>query len=668
MTRRTAAVAGITVLGPVTARDGAGAGIDLRGPRHVAVLARLIVARGRVVPVAQLVDDLWEDAPLPRNPTGSVRTFVSALRADLEPARAPGTPPGLIITEGPGYAFRATPELLDSARFESAVAAPAAGERAVTTLRAALALWRGPAYADFPDASWARAERARLGQLRLSAVERLGEALLAAGRPADAVPDLDAHVTDHPWREEGWRLLALALYRSDRAGDALAALRRARRELVEQLGSDPGPRLAALEEDVLRRAPHLDPPPEQPVPGVHATLTRAAAAWDPGIGPRATLTSATTLLAGLAVHGGGPAEATVRHAATVAASEELDDPHLTAQVITAFDVPSVWTRPDDPATSRQLVAAAERTLRRLGDDAPVPTRVRLLTTIARESRGSTDPRGSGAAAQAERLARAHGDPALLATALNGRFLHCFDRAGLAARRDEIGVQILDLGMRHELATSIALGHLIRLQARCALDDLAGAEQHAQALIELDRRHERPLVRVFVAWFHALRADLREDPHAETRYRDAARLLDGAGMPGLTDGLLALALVARRLRRGEPADPLGPLGPLGPYEPWIVPHLMLAAGEREEAAAAVQALPEPPPGHLLEVLWCLAGRAGLAVGNREVVARAAHALSPAAGELAGAGTGMLSAGPVDDHLDALLAAAGRTPPASPPTDP
>ncbi len=644
------------MLGPVTARDGAGAEIDLRGPRHTAVLARLIVARGRVVSVAQLVDDLWEDAPLPRDPVGSVRTFVSALRADLEPGRPPGTPPRLIVTEGPGYAFHAAPELLDSARFESAVAAPAGegdpAERAVTTLRAALALWRGQAYADFPDASWARAERARLGQLRLSAVERLGEALLAAGRPAEAVPDLDAHVTDHPWREEGWRLLALALYRGDRAGDALAALRRARRELVEHLGTDPGPRLAALEVDILRRAPHLDPPPEGPAQGVHDALTRAAAAWGPGIGPRATLTSTTALLAGLAVHGGGPAEATVRHAATVAAAEELDDPHLTARVITGFDVPSVWTRPDDPTASAQVLAAAERTLRRLGDDAPVPTRVRLLTTIARESRGSTDPRGSEAAAQAEGLARSHGDPALVATALNGRFLHCFDRAGLAAHRDGIGAEILALGVRHESTTSIALGHLIRLQARCALDDLAGAEQHAHALIELDRQHERPLIRVFVTWFHALRADLRDDPHAETRYRDAARLLGDAGMPGLADGLLALTLVARRLRRGEPADRLGSLGPLGPYEPWIVPHVMLAAGERARARAAVRALPDPPPGHLIEVLWCLAGRAGLAVGDREVVARAALALGPAAGELAGAGTGMLSAGPVEDHLDAL----------------
>ncbi|MBP2371046.1 AfsR/SARP family transcriptional regulator [Pseudonocardia parietis] len=660
MTRRPPTVAGIDVLGPVTARDSGGATIDLRGPRHKAVLARLIVARGRVVPLTRLVDDLWQDLPLPRNPAGAVRTFVSALRADLEPGRPAGDPARLIVTEGPGYAFRAGPGLLDADRFVAALdraeppGAPGAGQ-AVRSLHEALALWRGPAYADFPDASWVRAERARLGQLRLDAVERLGEARLAAGRPADAVPDLDAHVVDHPWREEGWRLLALALYRCERAGDALAVLRRARRELVDQLGSDPGPRLSELETDILRRAPHLDRSPAGSTTGAGDVLTETAAAWatGPAMGPRAGLTSATTLLGSFAVHGGGPAEATVRHASTIAAAEELGDPRFTAAVISAFDVPSVWTRPDSPDSSRAVVAAAERTLRALGDGAPVPTRVRLLTTIARESRGTTDPRGGEAAIEAERLARGHGDPALLATALGGRFLHRFGRAGLAARRDELGAEILDLGVRHELTNSTVLGHLVRLQARCALGDLAGAGQHEDALVELDRRHERPLVQVFVAWFRALRADLRDDPHAEAGYRDAAGLLDGAGMPGLADGLLPLALVARRLRRGESA---GSPEPAGPYEPWIAPHRLLAAGERSRAAAALRSLPDPAPGHLLEVLWCLAGQAGLAVGDHDIVVRAAHALGPAEGELAGAGTGLLCAGPVAEHLDALRAAA------------
>ncbi|MEU9383457.1 BTAD domain-containing putative transcriptional regulator, partial [Streptomyces sp. NPDC048279] len=100
--------------------------------------------------------------------------------------------------------------------------------RAARGLHEALELWRGPAYAEFADEVWCGAEQARLAVLRLRAVEQRAEALLAGGRAAEAVPDLDAHLTGHPWREEGWRLLALALYRTGRLGDALAVLRRAR--------------------------------------------------------------------------------------------------------------------------------------------------------------------------------------------------------------------------------------------------------------------------------------------------------------------------------------------------------------------------------------------------------------------------------------------------------
>jgi DNA-binding SARP family transcriptional activator len=88
------------VLGPVTAWDAAGTPVALKGPRHRAVLARLIVARRRVVPVNLLVEDLWTDPP--HDAVGTLRTFVAALRRALEPERLPRTPPRLLITEGAG--------------------------------------------------------------------------------------------------------------------------------------------------------------------------------------------------------------------------------------------------------------------------------------------------------------------------------------------------------------------------------------------------------------------------------------------------------------------------------------------------------------------------------------------------------------------------------------
>uniref|UniRef100_UPI0035561C62 BTAD domain-containing putative transcriptional regulator n=1 Tax=Streptomyces sp. KL116D TaxID=3045152 RepID=UPI0035561C62 len=256
------------VLGPVVAADAHGP-VALKGPRHRAVLARLLLAGGRVVSASRLVDDLWEEPPA--RALGAVRTFVSDLRRALEPGRAAREPARLLVTTGPGYALRAEPGAVDAARFEAAVTGAGrdldagAAERALASLDAALALWRGPAYAECADADWARAEVGRLDELRLLGVERRARALLALDRSAEAVPDLEAHTSRCPWREDAWRLLALALYRTGRQGDALAVLRRARQVLAADLGLDPGPGLRTLEAEVLAQSDRLRPETPQPV-------------------------------------------------------------------------------------------------------------------------------------------------------------------------------------------------------------------------------------------------------------------------------------------------------------------------------------------------------------------------------------------------------------------
>ena len=243
------------VLGPLTAADARGP-VDLRGPRHRAVLARLLIARGRVVPVAQLVADLWV-AP-PAGAVGAVQTFVAALRKALEPDRPPRTPARVLVTASPGYVLRA--DSVDAWDFEAAVTSTGAPGEVLARVDAALELWRGPAYAEFADEPWARGEIARLDELRLLALERRAAALVDLGRAASAVPDLEAHVKDHPWREDAWRLLALARYLAGRQGDALDTLRRARTVLAEELGVDPGPGLRQLEADILAQSPGLTPP------------------------------------------------------------------------------------------------------------------------------------------------------------------------------------------------------------------------------------------------------------------------------------------------------------------------------------------------------------------------------------------------------------------------
>ncbi|HEY0474018.1 MAG TPA: BTAD domain-containing putative transcriptional regulator [Kribbella sp.] len=637
------------VLGPVMAWDEAGDAIALKGPRHRAVLARLLIARGRVVPVNRLVDDLWLDPP--PGARSAVRTFVASLRRAIEPQRPARAPARLLVTEGSGYALRAEPDAVDAWRFEQVVAAALAPEEALARLQKALGWWRGSAYTEFADSSWALAERSRLAELRLRAIEQIADARLSLGLAAEAVPDLDAHVTEHPWREDAWRLLALALYRADRQGDALAVLRRARTLLVEQLGVEPGPGLRRLETDILNQADHLRPRSTGSTAVAGRVWEAAAAAYDRTVaaGARARLESTVGLLRNLAVTGGGGLEAARQHrVAAIAAAEELGDPELTARVIGAYDVPAIWTRSDDEDHAAAIVDAAERTVAALSTDHEA-ARARLLATIALESRGSQRPE---AAKEAEQLARRLDDPALLVFALNGVFMQSFDRAGLAPQRDAIGAELIAVSARHGLVTSEVLGHLIRIQARSGLRDFAAADEHAAAVDRLAERYELPLVGVFTRWYRALRLAATGQASAaevETAYREAAVLLDGAGMPGLESGLLSLALLAAgNVRADEDLD-------WGPYEPWVRPLALLAQGRRSEAAAALRQAPDPPHDLLYEALWSLIARAAIALDDHDTMRRAHQELAPAAGELAGAGSGLLTFGQVSDYLTALDAA-------------
>ncbi|MDT7799067.1 MAG: hypothetical protein QOI78_2500, partial [Actinomycetota bacterium] len=969
------------------------------------VLARLLIARGRVVPVDVLVGDLWPDPP--DGAVGALQTFVAALRRALEPDRPPRTPATLLVTSGPGYALRA--ESVDAWSFEAAVTTPGA---TLSQVDEALGRWRGPAYAEFADEPWARGEINRLEELRLLGVERRVSALLELGRAAEAVPDLEAHVEAQPLREEGWRLLALALYRAGRQGDALGALRRARHVLATELGVDPGPGLRQAEADILAQAPvaapvsaphlvgradelallaaesrtasggrlrlalisgeagagktalaeafsarlaargwttawgagpddeglppvwpwtrlleglagptatgdpavgggstaarpalpgrvpSLDPEPggdpvaarfrrHQAVAAHLATLGRTAPLllvfddlqWagaetltllasvvaDPSVrhvlvvgthrstdlpatlaeflGRVARAEPARVYLGGLpaddvrdlvratlghdvpgpaaaAIHrrsGGNPffvrelarlfdtdaaadvppgvrdvvrhrtsrlpptaqevlrrasvlgrdvdlvllasvsgadvlddVEAAVRagflvepapgrvrfahdlvrdtlyhdlsrtrrarwhadagealerlrpgdvdalahhfllaespaavryarqaaeraerrvapheaarlwraaldraggdvrerldlimglvralavtgdlaqarehRAEAVTLAESLGDPVLTASVLGAFDVPAIWTASDDPDLAARIVAVAEKTLVALPPERR-PERARLLATLALELRNTGGDRGREAAREAEALARELGDPALLAFALNARFMQAFDRAGLAPERARIGRELVDVAASHGLVTFEVLGHLVLVQAFSALADLPAADTHAAAADRLAEVHDLPLVGVFTQWYRALRASITGDPAAEARFRAAAARLPGTGMTGLEDGILDFALLCHRVQRGE---------------------------------STVDYPGEAPHDLLYEAHLCLQALSAIASGDTPAMTRLYDALLPAEAELAGAGSGLLTLRPVAFYLGELATALG-----------
>ncbi len=128
-------------------------------------------------------------------------------------------------------------------------------------LREALALWRGPPLAEFAYEPWAQAEIGRLEELRLSALQDRIDADLALGRDGELVGELERLVSEHPLSERLRGQLMLALYRSGRQAEALAAYRAARETLVETLGIEPGAALRQLERAILDQDPALDVAP-----------------------------------------------------------------------------------------------------------------------------------------------------------------------------------------------------------------------------------------------------------------------------------------------------------------------------------------------------------------------------------------------------------------------
>ncbi|WP_052067974.1 AfsR/SARP family transcriptional regulator [Rhodococcoides fascians] len=253
----------LRVLGPLEASLD-GDPIALGGPVPRALVARLVIADGRMVGDDTLIDDLWGELP-PRTASLTLQGYVSSLRKALEPGRG-SAKPKILVRRGPGYALDLPADAVDSKRFVVAAArgkqALAAGDAADADriLGSALELWRGPAHVDCADREFAKAEIRHLEELRLDVVEDRVDAAIALGHTAAAAAALEGHTREHPLRERAWELLALALYRSGRQGDALTALRTARHLLAEELGADPRPSSLALYDAILRQEPSLDPP------------------------------------------------------------------------------------------------------------------------------------------------------------------------------------------------------------------------------------------------------------------------------------------------------------------------------------------------------------------------------------------------------------------------
>jgi DNA-binding SARP family transcriptional activator len=275
----------VRVLGPLEIAADDGGVLPLGGPKQRAVVAHLVLRAGHAVPAEQLIDELWGEEP-PETARNTLQTYVYRLRKVLGEER--------LESRGGAYVLHAEPDEIDAARFEELVRAGRARlaedpAGALERLDEALGLWRGPAFADFPDEPSLRGEIARLEELRLAATEHRVAAQLALGRHTTVVGTLESLTDRYPLRERLWASLMLALYRSGRQAEALDAYRRAREVLADELGIDPSPELQALQERILRQDPDLAaaaPPALDATPMTPATPAAGGAGASGQTGPR----------------------------------------------------------------------------------------------------------------------------------------------------------------------------------------------------------------------------------------------------------------------------------------------------------------------------------------------------------------------------------------------
>ncbi|CAL9443417.1 Regulatory protein AfsR [Streptomyces sp. enrichment culture] len=260
------------VLGPVRAwRDGEPVGVG--SPQQRALLAALLLRRGQTATAQELVDALWGEEP-PQRALAALRTYASRLRKVLG-AEA-------LISESGGYAIRLGPDTGIDA--DTAAAHALEAEKAVSSgdrhrarelYAAALAQWDGEPLAHVPG-PYAENQRTRLEEWRLSLLEHRLDLDLQLGSHAEAVSELTALTAEHPLRERLRELLMLALYRSGRQAEALAVYADTRRLLAEELGVDPRPELAELQQRILRADEELAQPVEESAPPGTATFVRPA--------------------------------------------------------------------------------------------------------------------------------------------------------------------------------------------------------------------------------------------------------------------------------------------------------------------------------------------------------------------------------------------------------
>jgi WD40 repeat protein/DNA-binding SARP family transcriptional activator len=264
------------VLGPLEVTEAGGDPLPIAGSKERTILACLISHADQVVPVDDLIQELWGD-DLPRTPEKTLVSYVSRLRRGLHPLRSDGSDADVIVFRSDGYSLDRDGHEIDAISFEHLAAEghrrldAGQHDQAGALLEQALALWRGAAYQGYRYTTFGAAEAERLDEIRRTATEDLIESMLAGGDPEQLVVKLEAMVREEPLRERRWGQLMIALYRSGRQAEALRAFTRAREGLIGELGIEPGAELQRLQAAILAHDPALESRRPAAAEGIRAT-------------------------------------------------------------------------------------------------------------------------------------------------------------------------------------------------------------------------------------------------------------------------------------------------------------------------------------------------------------------------------------------------------------
>jgi DNA-binding SARP family transcriptional activator len=646
----------VGLLGPLVVRRD-GSSVRIGSGKQRLVLGALAVA-GRPVSPDELIDVLWAEE-VPATAVGTLHTHVSRLRALIGG--------DAVVDVGGAYRLDLGGGELDSAAFAALVGsgreARDRGDHlgARHHLRAALSLWRGPALASYRYEPFAQLEVARLEELRLEAIEDRCELDIVAGDTSVAA-ELQALTAEHPFRERLTLLLMRALYRAGRQADALAAARRLRRALRDDLGLDPGPEVDALERRILEHDPALSAVLHDPLPrrAWHVIAERIdVPAPEPQRQCDQLIEQAVALR-----RAGRLTDARSTAAAAVRLASRLDDHHRLGAAALALAGP-----PEDSVRGEPLdTALLEGVLAELASDDRLRPMLQARLAVPYADDGNP-ARSEALLTAAEASAAGRADTAAELYVLRARHRTWFDPTALVGR--------LALSRRMERLAAVS-GQVDdgawadRWLANDLLEagDLDGSDRLVQALADANDRLHDPFhhwgVAVRRAGRRAASGPLAEAESLATEALNLAFSLGSEYTIAVTSGLL-FALRWRQQRLHELDALVQDLADREPAFSTLIPLLHLELGRHEDGRKALrelarrgvrQTLAADPVGATHLTSLTALSHSSLHLDDRDTAAQVLEALEPVQSTMAVFHPGVTVLAPIAELRAAALACLGN----------